>query len=36
MTKHASKAGKVDPGDTVTLPLKLACKPELTLTRLLG
>ena len=36
MTKHVSKAGKVDPGDTVTgLPVKFACKPELTLTRLL-
>ena len=36
MTKHVSKAGKVDPGDRVTLPVKFACKPELTLTRLLG
>ena len=27
---------KVDPGDKVTLPLKFACKPELTLTCLLG
>ena len=36
MTKHVSKAGKVDPGDRVTLPVKIACKPELTLTRLLG
>ena len=33
MTKHVSKAGKVDPGDRVTLPVKFACKPELTLTR---
>ena len=30
MTKHVSKAGKVDPGDSVTLPVKFACKPELT------
>ena len=29
MTKHVSKAGKVDPGDRVTLPVKFACKPEL-------
>ena len=36
MTKHLSKAGKVDLGDRVTLPVKFACKPELTLTRLLG
>ena len=35
-TKHVSKAGKVDPVDRVTLPLKFACKPELTLTRMLG
>ena len=34
--KQVSKAGKVDPGDRVTLPVKFACKPELTLTRLLG
>ena len=27
MTKHVSKAGKVDPGDRVTLPVKFACKP---------
>ena len=33
MTEHVSKAGKVDPGDRVTLPVKFACKPELTLTR---
>ena len=26
MTKHVSKAGKVDPGDRVTLPVKIACK----------
>ena len=32
MTKHVSKAGKVDPSDRVTLPVKFACKPELTLT----
>ena len=36
MAKHVWKAGKVDPGDRVTLPVKFACKPELTLTRLLG
>jgi len=36
MTKHVSKAGKVDPGDRITLPVKFASKPELTLTRLLG
>ena len=36
MTKHVSKAGKVDRGDRVTLPVKFACKPELTLTPLLG
>ena len=36
MTKHVGEAGKVDPGDRVTLPVKFACKPELTLTRLLG
>ena len=38
MTKHVSKAkaGKVDLGDGVTLPVKFACKPDLTLTRLLG
>ena len=35
-TKHVSKAGKVDPGVRVTLPVKFACKPELTLTGLLG
>ena len=35
-TEHISKAGKVDPGDRLTLPVKFACKPELTLTRLLG
>ena len=33
--KHVSKAGKVDPGDGVTLPVKFACKPELTLNHLL-
>ena len=32
MKKHVSKTGKVDPGDGVTLPVKFACKPELTLT----
>jgi len=36
MTKHVSKACKVDSGDRVTLRVKFACKPELTLTRLLG
>ena len=36
MTKHVSKAGKVDPCDRVTLLVKFACKQELTLTRLLG
>ena len=36
MTKQVSKAGKVDQGDRVTLPMKFACKPELTLTCLLG
>ena len=36
MTKHVSKAGEVDPGDRVTLPVKFACKPELTLNCLLG
>ena len=36
MMKHISKAGKVDPGDRVTLTVTFACKPELTLTHLLG
>ena len=37
VTKHVSKAGKVDPDDRVTLLVtKFACKQELTLTRLLG
>ena len=37
MTKQVSKAGKVDSGDRVTLPVKFACKPERpSLTRLLG
>ena len=36
MTKYVSKAGKVHPGDRVTLLVKFACKQELTLTRLLG
>ena len=35
MTNHFSKAGKVDPGVKVTLTVKFACKPELTLTGLL-
>ena len=33
-TKHVSKAGKVEPDDSVILLVKFACKPELTLTRL--
>ena len=36
MSKHVSKAGKVDPDDRITPPVKFACKPELTLTPLLG
>ena len=32
MTKHISKAGKVEPGDRVALPVKFACKQEVTLT----
>ena len=36
MKKHVNKAGKVDPGDRVTLPVKFACKPELTLTCLVA
>ena len=36
MMKYISKAGKIDLGYIVTLPVKFACKPELTLTRLLG
>ena len=36
MTKHVSKAGKVDLGERVALPVKFACKREVTLTRLLG
>ena len=36
MTKHVGKAGKVDPGNRVTLPVKFAYKPGLSLTRLLG
>ena len=36
MTKHVSKACKVDPGGRVTLPVKFAFKPQLTLNRLLG
>ena len=35
LPKHASIAVKVDQGDKVTLPVIIACKPELTLTRLL-
>ena len=34
--KHVRKADKVDPGDRVTLPVKFACKPELTLTCLVA
>ena len=29
ISKHVSKAGKVEPGDRVTLPVKIACTPEL-------
>jgi len=36
MTKHVIKAGKVDPGDRVTLAVKFAFKLKLILTRLLG
>ena len=36
VTKHVSKAGKVDLFDRVTLPVKFARKTDLTLTRLLG
>ena len=36
MKKHVSKAGNVAPGDRVTLPVKFASKPQLTLTCLLG
>ena len=32
VTKHIRKAGKVEPGDRITLPVKVACKPELTST----
>ena len=32
ITKHIRKDGKVDPGDRITPPVKVACKPELTLT----
>ena len=35
MTKHVSKAGKVDLGDRVTLPVKFPFKPGLTYTALL-
>ena len=36
--KQVRKAGKVDPGDRVTLPVKFACKPDSAnrLPRLLG
>ena len=36
--KQVSKAGKVDPADRVTLPVKFACKLDKAnrLTRLLG
>ena len=30
LTKHISKAGKFNPGDRVTLPVKFACNPEIT------
>ena len=36
LTKDVSKAGKVNPGDRVTLPVKFACNPEVTITRLVG
>ena len=36
VTKNVSKAGKGDPVEKVTLPVKFACKPVLSLTRLLG
>ena len=36
MTKRVSKACEVDKRDRVTLAEKFACKPELTLTHLLG
>ena len=38
MKQVGSKAGKVDPGDRVTLPVKFACKPDKAnrLPRLLG
>ena len=36
MTKHVSKADKVDPGDRVALPVKFVCKQKVTLTHLLG
>ena len=29
-TKDVGKANQVDPGDRVILPVKFACKPELT------
>ena len=28
MTQHVGKAGKVDPGDRVKLPVEFACKPR--------
>ena len=28
ITKHVNKAGKVEPGDRVTLPVKIDCKPD--------
>ena len=36
MTKDVSKDSKVEQGDRATLPMKFACKPELTLTHLQG
>ena len=36
MVKHISKAGRVDPGYRATLPVKLVCKLEVTLTHLRG
>ena len=36
MIKHISYVGKVDPGDRVNLSMKLACKPKVSLSHLLG
>ena len=32
ITKHICISGKVEPVDRITLPVKVACKPELTST----